>query len=80
MVIEGLPPKVKPFTAVILKKDKEITFQQFKVALRNFEDTDKATAECGATSVLHLKSKSTYDNSRKLEGTCFLCKRKGHKA
>ena len=79
MVMKGLPPEFKPFTAVILQKDDKLTFYDFKIALRNFEETEKAPA--AASSVLHVNSHPNISQNRdKFEGTCFNCKRRGHKA
>ncbi|RUS85697.1 hypothetical protein EGW08_006573 [Elysia chlorotica] len=41
MIIKGLPTKFNSFTAVITQKDKELTFPEFKIAIRNYEDTEK---------------------------------------
>ena len=96
MVMKGLPPEFKPFTAVILQKDDTLTFQEFKVALRNFEETEKPSAE--GSSVLHVSASSRryshksqysqpqnsnftqYRDKPKFEGTCFTCKRRGHRS
>ena len=91
MVMKGLPHEYKPFTAVILQKDEKLTFQEFKVALRNFEETERGATE--ASSILHLHNrkidklshpKSTNPSfskqNSKFEGTCYICKRTGHKS
>ena len=39
MVLKGLPPNFKPFTTVINPKKKTLTFSEFKVCLRSYEET-----------------------------------------
>ena len=39
MLLKGLPGSYRPFVVVITQGDKVQTFQEFKVALRSFEDT-----------------------------------------
>lgn len=41
MVLKGLPATFKPFTTVITQKDKNLTFTEFKIALRSYEETEK---------------------------------------
>ena len=96
MVMKGLPPEFKPFTAVILQKEDKLTFYDFKIALKNFEETEK-TSTTEASAILHVNDrrlhKSPYSHSQqpnsnfsqkreksKFEGTCFTCKRRGHKS
>ena len=40
MVIKRLPPNFKPFTTVITQKKKTLTFSEFKVCLRSYEETE----------------------------------------
>ena len=42
MILKGLPSEYKPFTTVITQKEKSLNFTEFKVALRSFEETEKA--------------------------------------
>lgn len=42
MVLKGLPPEFKPFITVITQKEKSISFSEFKVSLRSFEETENA--------------------------------------
>ena len=89
MVLKGLPVEFKPFTTVITQKEKPLTFAEFKVALRNFEDTEKVSESDVNSSVLKVNSASgnvsgNHGNSRhggqKFPGTCYSCGTKGHKA
>ena len=43
MVLKGLPSQYKPFE-VVVTQNKKMKFSEFKVALRNLEDTEIA---CG---------------------------------
>lgn len=78
MVLKGLPQQYKPFEVVITQNEKEdMKFHAFKVALRSFEDTEKArvAAPRERDSLNHLKN-NTHSN----QITCFKCKQDGHKA
>ena len=41
IVLKGLPSNFKPFATVITQKKKCLTFSEFKVCLRSYEDTDR---------------------------------------
>ena len=41
MVLKGLPPNFKPSTTVITQKKKILTFSEFKVCLRSYEETQR---------------------------------------
>ena len=58
MVLKGLPQEFKPFTTVVTQKEKATTFSEFKVALRNYEDTEKLRTQgaSGSTSVIMTNS------------------------
>ena len=43
MVLKGLTPKYKPFEVVINQKEKVTIWPNFKVALRNYEENDRAS-------------------------------------
>ena len=40
MVLKGFPLNFKPFTTVITQKKKILTFSEFKVCLRSYEETE----------------------------------------
>ena len=42
MALKGLPDSYSAFTTVITQKDKEVTFSEFKTALKAFEETVKS--------------------------------------
>jgi hypothetical protein len=85
MVLKGLPAEYKPFVVVITQNDKTLTFTDFKVALRSFEDTEKScTGEDDESVVMKTADKSAYKvkNPPKQSGniTCFACGKTGHKS
>ena len=42
MILKGLPQTLfKSLSAVVTQKDKEMSFAEFKVALRSFEETEQ---------------------------------------
>ena len=74
MVLKGLPMEFKPFVTVITQNDKAVTFAEFKVSLRSFEETEKSCCEKGDSDrVLRVES-------RRFSGTCFKCGIQGHKS
>ena len=58
MILKGLPSEYKTLCTVITKKDKELTFAEFKVALRSFEETEKQTSQCDDTVMKVKDAKS----------------------
>ena len=71
MVLKGLPESYSAFATVITQKDKEVTFMQFKQALRSFEETEKSRSKVEGSNVFKIKSNSHIQ--------CFKCKNYGHK-
>ena len=41
MIMKALPTQYKAFTAVINQKEDDLTFPDFKILLRNYEDQEK---------------------------------------
>ncbi|XP_014667772.1 PREDICTED: uncharacterized protein LOC106809274 [Priapulus caudatus] len=83
MVLKGLPQQqFKPFTTVVTQKDKALTFTEFKVALRNFEDTEKLNRDEGAKvedSVMKAAWKARVYPSGGTNVKCYSCGKMGHK-
>ena len=75
MCLKGLPHNYQPFIAVIIQKENAPSFQEFKVSLRNYEETEKS--QISDDSV--LKAKSVNPRASRTF-TCFSCNREGHKA
>ena len=41
MVLKGLPTQYNMFKTVVTQREREMSFTEFKVALRSFEETEK---------------------------------------
>ena len=74
MVLKGLPEEYRPFVVVITQSEKEQTFGEFKVALRSFEDTERASIATGNHSVM----KTEHKQESQPNITCFQCGQPGH--
>ena len=72
MVIKGLPSSFESFTTVITQKEAAISFSDFKVSIRNFEDTQKIQSTSNSVMSLHEKSKPKYKR------WCSICKSETH--
>ena len=75
MVLKGLPTDFKPFSTVITQREKQMSFSEFKVALRNYEDTEKLCSSMENDNVLKVSQSS--GNHRSI--VCFDCGQPGHK-
>ncbi|GFO13972.1 CCHC-type Zinc finger, nucleic acid binding protein a [Plakobranchus ocellatus] len=75
MVLKGLPTDYQPFVTVITQKEEELTFQEFKVALRNHEDMEEISRQ-------HMNSSSKPSSSAimsyKHKRWCQNCKSSTH--
>ena len=86
MVLKGLPSSYKPFVVFTTQSSKVKTFQEFKVAIRNFEENERASLANQFDSILKINSRnqnhrnyaSKEDNFRKIY--CFTCGKQGHKS
>ena len=47
MVLKGLPTQCSTLKTVVTQRERELSFTEFKVALRSFEETEK----CHATTI-----------------------------
>ncbi|KAL7640414.1 UNVERIFIED_CONTAM: hypothetical protein RMT77_008688 [Armadillidium vulgare] len=74
MVLKGLPSGYRTFSTVIIQKEKAMTFSEFKVALRSFEETVKSQqADIKPDeNVMKIKDRKSYVK-------CFSCGKMGHK-
>ena len=73
MALKGLTEEYKTFVTVITQRETALTFAEFKVALRNFEETEKTTREKPEDTIMGVKQTKYY-------GRCFECGKFGHKA
>ena len=74
MVLKGLPVEYKTFSTVVAQKDKIMSFSEFKVALRSFEETEKCQQAHSSVedSVMNIKPRQ--------EGVkCHFCGKLGHR-
>ena len=82
MVLKGLPVEYKTFSAIVTQRDEKedkMKFQEFKVALRSYEETEKShtVSPSGEDSVMNCKQKSPTSNG---SITCYSCGQPGHKS
>lgn len=80
MVLKGLPPDYKTFCTVVTQRQTAMTFQEFKVALRSFEESEKCQnphrPKSSEDNVMNVNSNPGGKNIIK----CFKCGKQGHKA
>ena len=79
MVLKGLPNEFTPFSTVITQKDKDQAFREFKVALRSFEETEKAYCKEPKDSVMRF-SKGIGSGARRKTIVCYACGKPNHKS
>ena len=71
MVIKGLPVEYKPFNTVITQKKEQVSFTEFKVALRSYEETIKSCEPNADDRDVHRRSPVV---------KCYTCGQTGHKS
>ena len=75
MVLKGLPSNFRPFCTVVTQREKVMTFSEFKVSLKSFEENEKCQSLAqDQDSVLNVKN----NNGSKI--ICYSCQKPGHKA
>ena len=73
MVLKGLPRNYKTFSTVVIQREKQITFSEFKTALQNYEENEKScNPRDNQDNVMFSKQRFT--------GKCFKCDKQGHKS
>jgi hypothetical protein len=84
MVLKGLPTEYKPFVVVTTQSKKQLSFAEFKVALRSFEDTERSCSADVQTESVVMKTadnrKPVHPKNRPGTLSCYACGQKGHKA
>ena len=80
MVLKGLPADYKPFATVVTQSPSTKTFQEFKVSLRNYEETHKAYCQNSnsETAILNLQYRKYASNSKPHNRWCSHCKSGTH--
>ncbi|CAB3995742.1 myosin heavy fast skeletal muscle [Paramuricea clavata] len=75
MVLKGLPREYDTFATIVVQREKQMTFAEFKSTLRSHEESAKThggkAASVGENIML---------TKQKFDGNCFKCGRKGHKS
>mgnify|MGYP002803371089 CR=1 FL=1 len=75
MVLKGLPSEYNTFSTVIVQREKQMTFAEFKSALRSHEESAKT---------LDTKTANANENvmfaKQKFDGNCFKCGQKDIRA
>eukprot|EP00794_Sanderia_malayensis_P008499 gene8499-9408_t len=72
MVLKGLPASFNSFKTVITQREKQQTFQEFKVSLRSFEESEHVQSKSDSVMKLNFRQPSQI--------SCYVCKKRGHKA
>ena len=73
MVLKGLPENFKAFSTVVTQKSEQVSFLEFKTALRSYEESEKSrTATSLSDNVMKLQLGN--DNI-----VCYNCGKPGHK-
>ena len=70
MILKGLPHSYKPLAIHITQSTSEITFTEFKVQLRSFEETEKFNTKEKADQVMKTVSPTS--------PVCYGCRQSGH--
>ena len=78
MVLKGLPDEFKAFIAIITQSETVDTFQKFKQALRNFDETETIRANTKKAKDSSNDSIMKAKNGKPI--TCFNCGIPGHKS
>ena len=78
MIMKALATQYKAFTAVINQKEDDLTFTDFKILLRNYEDPEKIHSGSESTSPSVMSIMSTNPHQPKHSNWCSYCKMKSH--
>ena len=76
MALKGLPSAYKTFMTVVTQRETQMTFSEFKTALRNCEETEK---RCNRTPD-NGENDNVMTTKQGFQGNCFKCDKKGHKS
>ena len=73
IAMKGLPRNYKTFSTVVIQREKQMTFSEFKTALRNYEENEKScNPRDNQDNVMFSKQRFT--------GKCFKCDKQGHES
>ena len=76
MVLKGLPEDYKQFTVITTQSEKVLTFDDFKVSLRSFEENEKASNSGSNDNVMHINDNMNcrlFVNKSSGKITCYEC-------
>ena len=76
MIMKALPTQYKAFTDVMNQKEDDLTFTDFKILLRNYEDQEKIHSGSESTSPSVMSIMSTNSHQSKHSNWCSYCKMK----
>ena len=76
MALKGLPSGYKTFATVVTQKETQMTFSEFKTALRNHEETEKSCNRAPNND----ESDNVMATWQGFQGNCFKCGKKGHRS
>ena len=84
MLMKGLPDSYQSFSTVMMQQDMDtMTFEKFKVALKNFAENEKARSEHQDTDANVMKvnhrTKGEKEGTKSSGVTCYTCHQTGHK-
>ena len=82
MVLKGLPAEYKTFTTVVTQKEQKMTFTEFKVILRSFEENEKCqrTTTENDDRVMRVQPSSHKSYGANPVMKCYTCGKPGHKS
>ena len=81
MTLKGLPTNYKTFSTVVMQRETQITFSNFKVALRNHKENERCCSkDKGGNTDGVMAATNGAHKPNKFMGKCFKCGRKGHKS
>lgn len=76
MALKGLPSSYRAFATVVMQREKQMTFAEFKTALRSHEENERCCRSENDGVMLANASKAL---PAKFQGNCYKCGKKGHK-
>lgn len=76
MALKGLPSAYKTFVTLVTQRERQMTFSEFKTALRNHEETEKS---CNRTPD-NGESDNVMATKQGFQGNCFKCGKRGRKS
>ena len=76
MALKRLPSAYKTFATLVTQRERQMTFSEFKTALRNHEETEKS---CNRTPD-NGESDNVMATKQGFQGNCFKCGKRGRKS